>query len=114
MNFMKKSIFTLFALCMLFQLQATESTESSIKTEIAENYIIVVGQFPSESNAKELLSQVKKEFKDAGVFYDEVEKKHYVYIETYYAKSGADYAVWWLKKNRPSLPKVWSKTIVTK
>ena len=26
-------------------------------------------------------------------------------------KSGADYAVWWLKKNRPALPKVWSKTI---
>ena len=108
---MKKTLLLLFTFCLMFQVQAFEQPNMATDNVVAENYIIVVGQFPSESSAKELLAQVKKEFMDAGVFYDEIEKKHYVYIETYYAKSGADYAVWWLKKNRPALPKVWSKTI---
>ena len=111
---MKKTLLLLFTFCLIVNLQATERAVDPTKDLVAENFIIVVGQFSSESSAKELLSRMKKEYKDAGVFYDESEKNHYVYIETYYAKSGADYAVWWLKKNRPSLPKVWSKTIETK
>jgi hypothetical protein len=108
---MKKTLLILLTFCFAIQLSASEKPLNDSKDNIAENFIIVVGQFSNESSAKDLLTKVKKEFKDAGVFYDEVEKNHYVYVETYYAKSGADYAVWWLKKNRPSLPKVWSKTI---
>jgi hypothetical protein len=103
---MKKTLLLIFTFCLIVNLQATEKA--------ADNFIIVVGQFSNESSTKELLTTMEKEFKDAGVFYDANEKKHYVYIETYYAKTGADYAVWWLKKNRPSLPKVWSKTIEAK
>jgi hypothetical protein len=111
---MKKTLLLLFTFCLIVNLQATERAVDPTKDLVAENFIIVVGQFSSESGTKELLTTMKKEFKDAGLFYDSNEKKYYVYIETYYAKTGADYAVWWLKKNRPSLPIVWSKTIETK
>jgi hypothetical protein len=110
-----KNIFVfLFTFCIMFQIQATEVATKNMEDNIADNFIIVVGQFSSESSAKELLSNMKKEFKDAGVYFDEKENNHYVYVETYYAKTGADYAVWWLKKNRPTLPKVWSKVIDVK
>lgn len=81
---------------------------------VAKNFIIVVGQYPDKTKADDLFGKIKDDYKDAGIFYDESEKKYYVYIETYYSKSGADYAVWWMKKNRPALPKVWSKTIEVK
>ncbi|MFT7381169.1 MAG: hypothetical protein ACI9Z3_001053 [Roseivirga sp.] len=111
---MKKTLLLIFTFCLIVNLQATEKAADTTNDIVAENFIIVVGQFSNESSTKELLTTMEKEFKDAGVFYDANEKKHYVYIETYYAKTGADYAVWWLKKNRPSLPKVWSKTIEAK
>lgn len=81
------------------------------KATVAKNFIIVVGQYPAKASADDLLKKMKPDYKDAGVFYDEAEKKYYVYIEIYYSKSGADYAVWWMKKNRPTLPKVWAKAI---
>ena len=108
---MKKIFVLLFCLGVLAPLssQAVESTLN--KVDEAENFIIVVGQYPEQTKAEELLGNMKEDYKDAGVFYDEKEKKYYVYVETYYSKSGADYAVWWMKKNRPALPKVWAKTI---
>lgn len=98
-----------FGLFAPFAVSATDVKPDEVK--VAKNFIIVVGQYPAKSNADDLLKKVKPDYKDAGIFYDDAEKKYYVYIETYYSKSGADYAVWWMKKNRPTLPKVWAKTI---
>lgn len=108
---MKKILMLMLCFGLLAPFAVNAADVNPDEIEVAKNFIIVVGQYPAKSNADDLLKKVKPDYKDAGVFYDDVEKKYYVYIETYYSKSGADYAVWWMKKNRPTLPKVWAKTI---
>tara|TARA_R110000822_G_scaffold164491_1_gene305020 strand:- start:178001 stop:178342 length:342 start_codon:yes stop_codon:yes gene_type:complete len=111
---MKKILMLMLCLGLISPLATNAADGQPTETTVAENFIIVVGQYPAKSNADDLLKKMKPNYKDAGVFYDDAEKKYYVYIETYYSKSGADYAVWWMKKNRPTLPIVWAKTIAVK
>ncbi|GHE62280.1 hypothetical protein GCM10011340_16790 [Roseivirga thermotolerans] len=81
------------------------------KVDDKKNYLIVVANSADKAANEQVLEQMKKKFKDAGLHYDAKEKKYYVYIEKYYSKSGADYAVWWHKKENPDLPKVWAKAV---
>tara|TARA_R110001592_G_scaffold65885_8_gene202355 strand:- start:1561 stop:1896 length:336 start_codon:yes stop_codon:yes gene_type:complete len=111
---MKKILMLILCLGFFAPMTTNAADVKPDETTLATNFIIVVGQYPAKTNADDLLKKMKPDYKDAGIFYDDAEKKYYVYIETYYAKSGADYAVWWMKKNRPTLPKVWAKTIEVK
>ena len=90
-------------------MQANEPTVQ--ETTVAENYLIVVGTFNSESAGQDLLKEMKKNHKQAGIYKDPENNRYYVYIERYYSKHGAEYAVWWHKKNTSYLPKVWHKPI---
>tara|TARA_A100000171_G_scaffold27682_1_gene25763 strand:+ start:73 stop:408 length:336 start_codon:yes stop_codon:yes gene_type:complete len=108
---MKKILMLMLCFGLFAPFTVTATDVNPDELTVAKNFIIVVGQYPAKNNADDLLKKVKPDYKDAGIFYDDAEKKYYVYIETYYSKSGADYAVWWMKKNRPTLPKVWAKTI---
>ncbi|MGW8123905.1 hypothetical protein ACV07N_14700 [Roseivirga echinicomitans] len=111
---MKKILMLMLCIGLFAPITINAADVQSAETTIAKNFIIVVGQYPAKTNADDLLKKMQSNYNDAGIYYDDVEKKYYVYIETYYSKSGADYAVWWMKKNRPALPIVWAKTIEVK
>ncbi len=81
------------------------------EAEEKQDYLIVVSNSRSKADNEKVLNDVKSKFKDAGMYYDEDSKQYYVYVERYYAKTGAEYAVWWLKKEHKELPKVWAKAV---
>ncbi len=98
------------ALCLI-----SFSAQAQSDDDVQRNdYLIIVANSADKADNEKVLADMKKQFKDAGLYYDESEKQYYVYIEKYYSKSGADYAVWWHKKENKDLPKVWAKTVPVK
>lgn len=98
-----------FLACLLCFATATYAQDTSSSDK--KDYIIVVANSKDKAANEKVLSDVKKKFKDAGIYFDDETKQYYVYVERYYVKSGADYAVWWLKKEHKDLPKVWAKAV---
>ena len=100
-------------LLLLLFLIGMATTPVMAQTSEAEknDYLIVVSNSRDKAANEKVLSEVKDKYKDAGLYYDADTKQYYVYVERYYSKSGADFAVYWLKKNRPNLPKVWAKLV---
>lgn len=101
---------TIFLLACLFCLVSLTNAQDTPKTD-KKDYIIVVSNSKDKAANEKVLEDVKKTFKDAGIYFDDETRQYYVYIERYYVKSGADYAVWWLKKEHKELPKVWAKAV---
>lgn len=105
---MKRIYLTLIVLVAIgFSTLAQAQTDNADRTD----YLIVVSNSSDKAANEKVLSEMKRRFKDAGMHYDDAEKQYYVYIEKYYSKSGADYAVWWHKKEHRMLPKVWAKAV---
>lgn len=104
---------TIKHLTLLFILVGFVATSAMAHTQEAEknDYLIVVSNSRDKAANEKVLSEVKEKYEDASLYYDEDSKQYYVYIERYYSKSGAEFAVYWLKKNRPNLPKVWAKVV---
>ncbi len=100
-------------LLLLLFLVGLTATPAMAQTDDAEksDYLIVISNSKDKAANEKVLSEVKGQFKDASLYYDSETKQYYVYVERYYSKSGADFAVYWLKKNRSSLPKVWAKAV---
>lgn len=100
-------------LLLLLILVAFAATPAAAQTSEAEksDYLIVVSNSRDKAANEKVLSEVKDKYKDAALYYDADTRQYYVYVERYYSKSGADFAVYWLKKNRPNLPKVWAKVV---
>jgi hypothetical protein len=92
---------------MSIQAQA-QSTDQEVERI---DYLIVVANSSNKAENEQVLQKMKEKFKDAGMHYDASQNQYYVYIEKYYSKSGADYAVWWHKKENTDLPKVWAKAV---
>lgn len=90
---------------------AITSAFAKEQTKEKKDYLIVVSNSTDKAANEKVLADVKGDYEDAGLYYDSSTKQYYVYIERYYVKSGADYAVYWLKKNRPGLPKIWAKAV---
>ena len=74
-----------------------------------KDYLIIVSN--SKDKAELILDKMKKEYEDAGMYYNNDSGQYYVFIERYYVESGADYAVWWHKKENRDLPKIWAKAV---
>ncbi len=106
---MKKTFLILsvvMAVCLMsFSAQAQDDNVER------KDYLIIVANSADKAANENTLASLKSKFKDAGMYYDASEKQYYVYIEKYYSKSGADYAVWWHKKENKYLPKVWAKPV---
>ena len=95
---------TLLLLLLIFAAPATAQ-------ETKSDYLIVVSNSRDKAANEKVLSDLKDEYKDAAMYYDSETRQYYVYVERYYSKTGADFAVYWLKKNRSNLPKVWAKAV---
>jgi len=106
---MKKTFITLMMLMALCVISVSAQAQSDNVDR--KDYLIVVANSSDKAANEKTLSDLKSKFKDAGMYYDSAEKQYYVYIEKYYSKSGADYAVWWHKKENKQLPKVWAKAV---
>ena len=107
---MKRVIVSFLIVCALslVGLQAQAQSDNDVERI---DYLIVVSNSSDKADNEKILKEMQSKFKDAGMHYDESENQYYVYIEKYYSKSGADYAVWWHKKENKDLPKVWSKAV---
>lgn len=101
------TLIVLVALCFV-SISVQAQTDDNVDRK---DYLIVVANSSDKAANEKTLSDLKSKFKDAGMYYDSAEKQYYVYIEKYYSKSGADYAVWWHKKESMQLPKVWAKAV---
>ncbi len=108
MKTLTKALF-LIACFSLFAVAGTPAQAQD--TEDKQDYLIVVSNSRDKAANEKVLKDVKSKFEDAGMYYDDESKQYYVYVERYYAKTGADYAVWWLKKEHKELPKVWAKAV---
>lgn len=100
------TLIMLMALCFI-----SISVQAQSDNVDRKDYLIVVANSSDKAANEKALSELKSKFTDAGMYYDSAEKQYYVYIEKYYSKSGADYAVWWHKKESKQLPKVWAKAV---
>ena len=105
---MKKTFITVLMLMTLSFISISAQAQDNVDRK---DYLIVVANSADKAANESTLSDLKSKFKDAGMYYDSKEKQYYVYIEKYYSKSGADYAVWWHKKENKQLPKVWAKAV---
>lgn len=105
-----KKTFVLLCSFMMISLMSL-SVQAQDQQVDRKDYLIIVANSSDKAANEQALSNMKKKFKDAGMYYDATEKQYYVYIEKYYSKSGADYAVWWHKKENKDLPKVWAKAV---
>ena len=65
-----------------------------------KDYLIIVSN--SKDKAELILDKMKKEYEDARMYYNNDSGQYYV-------ESGADYAVWWHKKENRDLPKIRAK-----
>lgn len=97
---------TCFALISVVSVSAQDESADDKK-----DYLIVVSNSRDKAANEKVLADVKSKFDEAGMYYDESTSQYYVYIERYYVKSGADYAVWWHMKENKDLPKVWAKAV---
>lgn len=108
---MKRIINAAFIVFFLGFMSVQAQAQSTDQDVERIDYLIVVSNSSDKQANEKVLSDMKSKFKDAGMHYDASENQYYVYIEKYYSKSGADYAVWWHKKENKDLPKVWSKAV---
>lgn len=107
-----KTLTRSFFLIACFALFSVATTSALAQTaEEKQDYLIVVSNSRDKAANEKVLADVKSKFDDAGMYYDADSKQYYVYVERYYAKTGAEYAVWWLKKEHKELPKVWAKAV---
>lgn len=106
---MKRLVYTLLFACGLM-LSNGLYAQSEAQDE-NKDYLIVVSNSKDKAANQEVLDKMKKDYQDAGMYYDSESGQYYVYIERYYKKTGADYAVWWHKKEKKGLPKVWAKAV---
>ncbi len=97
-------------LCLVFFSAEKLNAQVGQETERMDHIIVIANSTDKTAN-EQVLAETKKNFKEADIYYDEDSKQYYVYVERYYSKAGADYAVWWLKRNHPELSKVWSKAV---
>ncbi len=105
---MKRIIFALlFASGLIFSVPSKAQTETKERMD----YLIVVSNSKDETASQKVFDQVKGNYQDAGIIYDLDTDQYIVYIERYYDKAGADYAVWWHKKEKKGLPKIYAKAV---
>lgn len=106
-----KTLTKYFLLVACFTFLSVAGISAQTETEAPKDYLIVVSNSRDKAANEKVLADVKANFEDAGLYYDSETEQYYVYVERYYAKTGADYAVWWLKKEHKELPKVWAKPV---
>jgi hypothetical protein len=106
-----KTLTKYFLLVACFTFLSVASTSAQTQSAEPKDYLIVVSNSRDKAANEKVLADVKANFEDAGMYYDDTTKQYYVYVERYYARDGADYAVWWLKKEHKELPKVWAKAV---
>ena len=105
---MKRLTFIFLFMCSLSLFYTAQA-----QTEEKENkdYLIVIANSKDQAACQKEFDKVKSDYEDAGILYDVETDQYYVYIERYYVKSGADYAVWWHKKENKDFLKVWAKAV---
>jgi len=98
-------------LTFLIALMASPALAQTSEQTTKSDYLIVVSNSRDKAANEQVLADMKDKYKDAAMYYDSETRQYYVYIERYYSSTGADFAVYWLKKNRENLPKVWAKAV---